>query len=181
MSMVLHAIGIGLLAGLRGAPDTAWGASSAVTIRLLPGTGDGDAASRPTSATIAAASLSDRPVPAARHVEPAAEGWGQRTVTYLKSGEVDEPATPLREWKLDLAPYGIRSSPRLRAKLWIGPDGTVDRLELGGDPLPPQLLVDLRSMLSSTRFSPARLRGQPVGNFRDLELLIDNSQFQPDR
>jgi hypothetical protein len=88
---------------------------------------------------------------------------------------------PLQEWKLDLKPYGLRSSPRLRAKFWIGPGGEVDRLELSGDPLPPQVLVELRSMLAITRFKPARLRGQPVGNFRDLELLLDDSQFQPDR
>lgn len=72
------------------------------------------------------------------------------------------------EWHLPGVPL-----PMLAAVLLINEYGDVDRIVLDQRSLSPMLETDLRTRFMAMRFSPGRLRGQPVKSALRIEIRLE--------
>ncbi len=97
---------------------------------------------------------------------------GKSNITYWPSDEVDEAALMLAEWPEGVGTSAWPSGQFVRLELWINPDGALAEIAFPQKDLPDSLRITLVEIISHAGFKPALKNGEPVGNYRILEVLL---------
>lgn len=94
---------------------------------------------------------------------------------YYRTGEVDQPANPLSEWRIDTARLPPGERHRAALAVWIDSAGKITRVEIARiDPDNDEAREALRD-LAQTAMDPATLAGVRVGNVRLIEIVFSRS------
>ena len=91
---------------------------------------------------------------------------------HFPAGEVDSKAAPAHAVDLPQAvgPNGIDYYGKLRLDIYIGADGTVDRIDTSGTTVPERLRQDAVRAFSTVAWEPARKWGFKVASVKRIEV-----------
>lgn len=128
-----------------------------------------DPQTRQAAQTTAAAPNTPSPTAEAAPPAAAAASFQER---YYRTGEVDQPAAPVSEWRIDTARLPPGERYRAAMAVWVDARGRITRMEIARLSPDDDEARDALRDFSRTEMEPAVLGGERVANVRLIEVVF---------
>lgn len=113
--------------------------------------------------------------PAPAEAAPRAAATPSFQERYYRTGEVDQPAAPALEWRIDTSRLPPGERYRAALAVWVDAGGKITRIEIARVYPDGDEARDALRDLAQTEMEPALLAGSRVANLRVIEVVFSRS------